>query len=421
MIHAIVFTNRERGNQLYERTANFPADAAEEILKQCNNLTAPSSVQETAPVLCYRPLGKRYLLSVILRLLGSDYEKRAHTACVSFLMEAWDADRFFHTPLPTASAVVIDAAKQLLGIRNTPLPQNICDSILQLPTANLSPQYSDTPLAVLLTGAAYSFSDKLTHQVYIQTDASPLDELHNLIRFLPPPLRKYLRFHTGCISARECREIGICYCHNGRLNSILTSGFEGGPHTTKFWHFSESYRQSSNYDNQYRTLIQRLMKISGQIPLYPLLQYAITTWDAYREMSLLVDNAPMLEDVLQCLPEEAVLRIIRCGIAKDWELEQLCQASRRRSPIYRAAHAALKAARTPSEPLLTRVIRKLKQMAPGLLTLLCLVTSVLTFSYVSNGIGGEWVPEALCIAGIFGAGFFLHAALFSTDRSDPTT
>ena len=343
MIHAIVFANRERGNQLYERTPEFPDDAASDILELCNSLRTSGSVCETAPVLRYQPLGKYYLLSVIQRMkLGGGAEIRAHAICVSFLMDGRAAERFFRIPFPIAAQAATETAQKLLTYRNTFLPREICGRLLQPQAENTPLLLSETPLPILMAGASYALDPQLTKQLFLQSSRPAVDELHNLLLVLPPPLRKEISFHTGCISAGECQNLGICYCQEGTLKNMLASDFAGGPPTTKFWYSSVPDARINKVDDQVQALTNRLLQIPKRIPLYRLLRDAVTDWTVYRELSLLMPGPVSLKDVLVRLPEASVIQIIQSGRATEEQLVSLKQASRIGSPIRKAAKAAQK-------------------------------------------------------------------------------
>lgn len=429
MIHAVIFANRKHGNQLYDRTPNFPADAAAKIYELCISQSIPDALNDASPVLRYQPLDSHFLLSVIHRMpRGNAFEARAHVICVNFLMDAAEADRFFRIPFLQAADAVKDTAQKLLELQTDVLPRSTCGEFLRLSPAEAMPCRGKTPLAILMMGACHSLERKRTKQLYLQSGCSAEEELNNLLRVLPPPLRKQLSFHTGCVSARECRNLGICYCHERFLRNIVASDFEGGPRAAKYWYFADESGQESKLDEQNRTLVNRLIQIPERLPLYDLLRDAITDWDVYRELSLLVSDHPKLEMVLQQLPEEEVLRVIRSGSADELQLVQLAKAAGAGSAIRKAAKAARSstpqtapqsAPRASVTGLLRSTKRLLHQNRQRIMLLLSLSVAVLNYGAVSNGIGDELVRELLCFAGIACSGFFIRSLWTPETQPDP--
>ena len=434
MIHAVIFANREQGNQLYERTQDFPGGAADRIREICLRHGVPDSLGNTDPVLRYQPLDGRFLLTVIFRMpAGSavyDQESRAHVVCVNFLMDAPEADRFFRIPFHQVAPAVVQTSRELLEFQGRTISRNVCGSFLRLAAEDAMPCRGKTPLAILMMGACHSLEIRQTKQLYLQSSHPAAEELHNLLRILPPPLRKQLSFHTGCVSAAECQELGVCYCHDGTLSGILASDFKGGSRTTKYWYFADGSNQGSRIDDQNRMFVNRLIQIPEAIPMYDLLRDAVTDWDTYRELSLLVSGRPKLAQVLELLPEENVLRIIRSGKAGELQLAQLAKAAGAGSPIRKAAKAARKGAAVNPDSrrndshisaanVFHSVKRLLQQNRGRLMLILCLLDAVLNYPAVANGTGDDLVREILCFAGFIGTGFFMSAILPSTGTTDP--
>lgn len=411
-MHAVIYANREAGNTLYERTSDFPAAAAKPVYEFCVRQDTSSSVPHYTAVFAYQPLGGNYLLTVIYRMKrGNDKELRGHVICVNFLMNEREADHFFRLPFPQTMEQVEKTARKLLEERYDVIPIDLCKEFLQRRPEEASLCRSDTPLAALMMGASYCLERKLSKQLYLQSGRPAVEELSNLLRILPPPLRKELRFHTGCVSAAECWNLGICYCWEKQLEAILASDFSKGPDTTKFWYFADGSNREGRIDIRNRTLVNRLIQLHERIPMYDLLRNAVTDWDTYRELSLLLaEDRTDLEEVLRLLPEADLVNILR--YANEQEVKQIAKAAPKGSAVRKAARTlGGKTKRQSSSDRFRRALDGVRKHGCWIGLMACLVVSVWTCSAFLEGAGNDLNRKGLCIAGIFGTGFFLGAIL----------
>lgn len=418
MIQAIVFANRSR-YQLYERTRGFDAGYAQEIHDICNRLAESSSSTDTQSALRYAPLREKYLLSVIFRVKqGNGMERRTHVVCVSFLMDGTDADRFFRIPFHAAAACAVSTAEKLLGYQDQDLPEQVCRELLQVSDADPAPMRSETPLPVLLTGAAYSMERKLSKQLYLQTNSAPNAELHNLIRFLPPLLRKKLRFHTGCISAAECGDLTLCYCAGDSLGGIVGSDFQGGGKTAKYWYFAPYYCRTNRLDDDYQAMVRRLVLIPERIPLYGVVRNAIPDWDTYMELSLMVKEHPTLRKVLELLPDDTLAEVVRYAGLQEDQLRQLYRAARRGSAVRAAVKDAVSGSPGCSgDGFVSNIFGFFREKREWILSFAAML--LLTFGGVLFGGENGLLPKVICIASAFAAGYFLRGALAGEEKNEP--
>ena len=330
MIQAIIYANRGRF-YLFERTPGFPDAFTEDIYRICGSFTSGDGSCTTA--LRYQPLRDHYLLSVIFRLPnGNADERRPHSMAVNFLMDRQDADDFFAAPFTDAAHRAIQAADKLLSFRDQPLPTDVCQSLISADQTATHGQASDIPLPLLLTGMSYGMYANISLQLFLQTAHSPVAALHNLIHFLPPKLRRELRFHTDCLAAAESHDITICF--SSILEKLVASNFSMGASTSKYWYYGSSQGHASylNYDTD--PLMYRLLELPVKLPLYELLKPAITDWTVYRELSLLMkQDSPTLKDVLAVLPDDEAGRAIRFGTPDPDALRALSAAAPRRSRV----------------------------------------------------------------------------------------
>lgn len=423
-MHAVIFANRERGNALYERTPNFPDGAAELIYQYCIKQEPSELVPDHTPAFSYQPLGGSYLLSVIYRMRGgNNQELRGHVICVNFLMDGPEADHFFRLPFPQAMKAVEKTATELLQSRYEVIPLGHCGSFMQMREEDAPPCRGETPLAVLMMGASYCMERTVTRQVYLQSGRPAIDELNNLLRVLPPPLRKRLSFHTGCVSAGECWGPGICYCLENHLGTIVASDFANGPATTKYWYFADGSGRDGRIDTRNRTMLNRLIQIPERIPLYELLRNAVTDWDTYRELSLLLESdRPKLEEVLDQLPEEAVLDVIYSSEASDLQLAQIAKAARKDSALRRAAKS-LRGKAEGSErrislgDMLRRAKALLHQYREWILLLVCILVCAWCYPAIADCVGADLIRVGLFLAGTVGIGFFLRGIAAKDGKS----
>lgn len=404
MIHAIVYANRGTYS-FYERTPGFPKEYEPDIQTICAQMDPGTG--SYPPTLCYRPLGEKYLLTVLYRISrGNDAEHRAHVICVNFLMDSQEADRFFQASFSAAARHAVETATLLMEqFRNMYISNSACLNLLDLPEGGRMPQPAAIPLHILVSGAAYSMEKRMSSQLYLQTDTDAAENLEYLMDCLPPALRKGLSFHTCCICPEESRGYAMCFCPAPVLDQMAAQGFAGAAPSQKFFYYSPRYGIRSQVDDRYVELAKRMEQMKRSIPLYPVLQFALDSWENFLELSLLMKSQLSMRSVLPLLSERTVVQIVLSAPLSDEDLRMLYKNAPRHSAIRGAVKSRMPSAGLANS-LLHIDLSKWKSLCYGLISCLLFLIS---FSCGLKSVQGTGLfCTVVCCASAFAAGFFLH-------------
>lgn len=235
MIHAIIYANRDRGYDLYDRSPGFPEQDLPAVRRASELMCSARPVREDRARIRFCPTdGGRYLLTTcISQPEGNKGESRGHHTGVTFLMNASDADRLLEEP-----ERALDAARARMEalLEGSERPARMkAEDFLE---AGSGPEKVSVPgealQRALLMAAWYAAAPGKQGQVMIvsgQDEESPDACLGWLCRILPPDLRRLLTFHTGILTAAEGSGTVLKFADPASFSSMKARDFEGGDRT----------------------------------------------------------------------------------------------------------------------------------------------------------------------------------------------
>lgn len=236
MIHTIIYANRERGYDLYDRSPDFPERALPAVRSVCERMCSPRPCREERPRIRFAPAAEdSYLLTAcISQPDGNRGESRGHHTGVSFLMDREDADALLDAPARTMRAASVLTGGLLSGDEE-PVALS-AEEFLDYspdPASFVSPPEPAMQKALLMA-AWYAASPARQGQVMaVSRDGKEEAEacIAWLLSVLPPDVRRRLSFHTGILSAAEGSGTFLKFASPSRFSAMKARDFEGGDKT----------------------------------------------------------------------------------------------------------------------------------------------------------------------------------------------
>ncbi len=235
MMDIIVFTNKNAGYRLYNKTPSFPDGFEAAILNICNNISTATA--DEAFGIRYSPVNGRFLLTAIFHGCISDEEKRAHNTAVNFLLNEEEATALFSHPFSAVAREVRRVSEQIIATESEvlhPIPVSVLIKSKGRGRSKTETGTTET-LSSLLCGA---LADINREQVFFAC-TEPEEKLEMLLSVLPLNLRRSLSFHTNVLSASDSSGISLSLCSYSSIENLKATGFVGGDLSTKII-FSES-------------------------------------------------------------------------------------------------------------------------------------------------------------------------------------
>lgn len=233
MIYEIIYANRDRGYDLYDRSPGFPTEYLPEIRTACTRLCGRGTWEDYARHYAFLPLsGGMCLFSVIIRQpRGNAGEKRAHSMVLNLVLDRDDAAVLLGRPALLFSAAEKAAEKDLDG-RGSLLPvYETPEDLLSL--SGPAPRPARIPSGSLQTALIMSLiyaGEGKSGQVMVslrEPSAAP-ECLNWLLPMVPEEVRPRLSFHTGIQTASEGIGCILKFCSEKDYALMQGTGFDGG-------------------------------------------------------------------------------------------------------------------------------------------------------------------------------------------------
>lgn len=233
MIYEIIYANRERGYDLYDRSPGFPTEYLSEIRTVCGRLCGQGTSDSYGRHFAFMPLsGDMCLFAVIIRQpRGNAGEKRAHSMVLNLVCGREDAALLLSRPSFLFSALE-NAADKDLKTAGSLLP--VYESASDLPAdsakAGKASRIPPASLQKALLMSLFYAGDSRPGQVMIslQDPADARECLNWLLPQIPADVRTRLSFHTGIQTAPEGIGCILKFCSEKDYSRMQRSGFDGG-------------------------------------------------------------------------------------------------------------------------------------------------------------------------------------------------
>lgn len=208
MIYEIIYANRDRGYDLYDRSPGFPTEYLSEIRTVCGRLCGQGTPDNYARHFAFLPLtGNMCLFAVIIRQpRGNAGEKRAHSMVLNLVCSNEDAAFLLGRPAFLFSAME-NAAKEDLASSGSVLPvYETPEELLSLSGEIQRPSRipAESLQKVLLMSLFYAGEGKPGQvMISLQEPSAAPECLCWLLPMVPEEVRPRLSFHTGIQTASE--------------------------------------------------------------------------------------------------------------------------------------------------------------------------------------------------------------------------
>lgn len=233
MIYEIIYANRERGYDLYDRSPGFPTECLSEIRTVCGRLCGQGSWDTSGRHFAFLPLsGDMCLLAVIIRQpKGNAGEKRAHSMVLNLVTDRQDAayllgrSRALFSAMENAAEKDLSAPGSLLPVYETP------EDLLAL--SGMIREASRVPNGslqkALLMSLFYAGGGRPGQVMISLRDPAGAEECLNwLLPMVPEEIRTRLSFHTGIQTASEGIGCILKFCSEKDYARMQSTGFDGG-------------------------------------------------------------------------------------------------------------------------------------------------------------------------------------------------
>jgi len=233
MIYEIIYANRDRGYDLYDRSPGFPTEYLAEIRTVCGRLCGQGTSDDYARRFAFLPLaGGMCLFAVIIRQpKGNAGEKRAHSMVLNLLCSREDAAFLLGRTARLFSALENAADKDLASSGSLLPVYEGPEELLSLSGELSKPSRipADSLQKALLMSLFYAAEGKSGQvMVSLQEPSAAPECLCWLLPMVPEEIRPRLSFHTGIQTASEGIGCILKFCAEKDYALMQRTGFDGG-------------------------------------------------------------------------------------------------------------------------------------------------------------------------------------------------
>lgn len=233
MIYEIIYANRERGYDLYDRSPGFPSECLSEIRTVCGRLCGQGSRDVSGMHYAFLPLsGDMCLFAVIIRQpRGNAGEKRAHSMVLNLVCSREDAALLLGKPAALFSAMKASAEEDLNSSGSLlPVHESAEDLLARSGVTGKAARIPTESLQkALLMSLVYAGEGKPGQVMVSVQDPSAAQEcLIWLLPVVPGEVRASLSFHTGIQTASEGLGCILKFCSEKDYAQMQRTGFDGG-------------------------------------------------------------------------------------------------------------------------------------------------------------------------------------------------
>ncbi|MBQ4304223.1 MAG: hypothetical protein II774_06980 [Lachnospiraceae bacterium] len=233
MIYEIIYANRDRGYDLYDRSPGFPTEYLSEIRTVCGRLCGQGTPDNYARHFAFLPLtGNMCLFAVIIRQpRGNAGEKRAHSMVLNLVCSNEDAafllgrPAFLFSAMENAAENDLSSSGSVLPVYETP------EDLLSLSGEIRRPSRipAESLQKVLLMSLFYAGEGKPGQvMISLQEPSAAPECLCWLLPMVPEEVRPRLSFHTGIQTASEGIGCILKFCTEKDYALMQRTGFDGG-------------------------------------------------------------------------------------------------------------------------------------------------------------------------------------------------